>query len=280
MGKLWSRGGGGRGEHSFKIMSFWRWLWRRMRQVTQSGQDLCQSWWLTAELWSAATSLWLRSCFCFLPAQHCLGCGQCPWGGMGLLASRGLPFPSWGSLMSLKAAATLGKLHLPSSPQVLFALLHQNKSPSPEGWHQLMEEQCFQRLWLLLTTHFWSKTPLINWSLPMDTQVPSFPATKTKLRCAGVITVNAPSLPYRSCFQREESGLKAIAQHSIAIFDFPPLRHRWGKRKQHETSPFLGLPKTSLCWRKAPCQVPCKTAFCYEFFWAWRHITRHILSTW
>lgn len=32
-------------------------------------------------------------------------------------------------------------------------------------------------------THLWSKTPLMNWSLPVDTQVPSFPATKTKEIC-------------------------------------------------------------------------------------------------
>lgn len=52
--------------------------------------------------------------------------------------------------MCLKAAAALGKLHLPSSPQVLFALLHQTQSLSAEGWHQLMEEKCFQPRYLPL----------------------------------------------------------------------------------------------------------------------------------
>lgn len=237
---------------------------------------------LVVDCWAMVSShITVAPVLLLFPACTALpGLWAVPLRGNGAACIQRTALPFVGITDEFKSCSNLGKITFTSSPQVLFALLHQNQSPSPEGWHQLMEEQCFQRLWLLLTTHFWSKTPLINWSLPMDTQVPSFPATKTKLRCAGVITVNAPSLPYRSCFQREESGLKAIAQHSIAIFDFPPLRHRWGKRKQHETSPFLGLPKTSLCWRKAPCQVPCKTAFCYEFFWAWRHITRHILSTW
>lgn len=64
-----------------------------------------------AEPWSAASWLWLCSRFCSLPAQHCRGCRQCPWGSMRLLALRRLPFPLWGSLTSLKAAAALGKLH-------------------------------------------------------------------------------------------------------------------------------------------------------------------------
>lgn len=71
---------------------------------------------------------------------------------MRLLASRGLPFPLWGSLISLTAAAALGKLHLPFSPQVLSALLHENQSSSPKGWHQLMEEQCFQPWYLPLAS--------------------------------------------------------------------------------------------------------------------------------
>lgn len=56
--------------------------------------------------------------------------------------------------MCLKAAAALGKLHLPSSPQVLFLLLHQTQSPSPEGWHQLMKNSASDPgtcLWLLFT---------------------------------------------------------------------------------------------------------------------------------
>lgn len=129
-------------------------------------------------------------------------------------------------------------------------------------------------------THVWSKTPLMNWSLPLDTQVPSFPATKTKLRSAGIITVSAPPLPCKSCFQREERGLKQLAQHSVAIFGFPPLSCRWGKRKQHETSPFLGLPKTLSLLGKGSLSGSLQTTLCYQSSWAQRHVTGHILSTW
>lgn len=145
-----------------------------------------------------------------------------------------------------------------------FCLLFYTRAPQHRdstSWWKSSASNPGTCLWLCSHTHLWSKTPLMNWSLPVDTEVPSFPATRTKLRCAGVITVSAPSLPYRSCFQREERGLKGLAEHSVVIFDFPPLRHRWGKRKQHETSPFLGLPEPSLHWGKAPCQAPCKQTF-------------------
>lgn len=140
------------------------------------------------------------------------------------------------------------------------------RAPHPRGgtsWWKNSASNPGTCLWLLLTYSSLIQNTL-NELIPACGHTGSLlPATtgKTTLRLAGIITVSAPSLPYRSCFQREERGLKGLAQHSVVIFDFPPLGCRWGKRKQHETFPFLGLPKTSLCWGKAPCQVPCKKPF-------------------
>lgn len=145
MGKLWS---GGKGEHSSKIMSLWRWCGEGWGELPQFGQDLCQSRWLTTEPWSAATSPWL--CFCFLPAQHCLGCGQCPWRWMGLLASRGLPFPSWGIADEFKSCSSLGKIAFTFfSPSFVCSF-----TPEPEpltSWWKNSASNPGTCLWLLLT---------------------------------------------------------------------------------------------------------------------------------
>lgn len=143
-------------------------------------------------------------------------------------------FPFVGVTDEFKSCSSLGK--------IIFTFFPPSFVCYPRGstsWWKSSASSSDACPWLCSHTHLWSKTPLMNWSLPVDTEVPSFPATRTKLRCAGVTPVTAPSLPYRSCFQREERGLKGLAQHSAVIFDFPPLRRRWGKRKQHETSPFL-----------------------------------------
>lgn len=117
---------------------------------------------------------------------------------------------------------------------------------------------------------------VMDWVLPVDTQVPFFPATKTKLTSEGITTVSPLILSFKSCLQRGERDQRELPQHSVQILDFPPLRHGRAERKQHKTSP----PSKAINDFSCSLSGSLQKALCYKYSWAWEHITGHILYTW